>query len=59
MNAHHGVGAAGGVVSGILDDGSGKWLEPEGRVLKDEDEAAYLEKAIGECEGVCGVFLVS
>lgn len=36
----------------MLDDGSGgKWLEPEGRELKIDDEASYLDKAIGECEG--------
>lgn len=42
------------VVSGILDDGSGEWLEPDKRVMggEDNDEAAYLEKAIGECEAV-------
>lgn len=48
---HHGLGASSGVVSGVLDDGSGQWLEPDTRVMKAEDEAAYLEKAIGECEG--------
>lgn len=51
-DAHHGLGAGGGVVSGVLDDGSGgKWLEPDGRELKIDDEASYLDKAIGECEG--------
>ncbi|GAA6006880.1 hypothetical protein JCM10207_009125 [Rhodosporidiobolus poonsookiae] len=49
-----GVGAT-GVVSGIMDDatggmGGGKWLDKEGRVMKSGEEAAYLEKAIGECE---------
>ncbi|KWU41942.1 concanavalin A-like lectin/glucanase [Rhodotorula sp. JG-1b] len=39
-----------GVVSGIMDDGSQAWLDPEGQVPKGEDEAAYLAKAIGECE---------
>ncbi|GAA6026718.1 hypothetical protein JCM8202_002034, partial [Rhodotorula sphaerocarpa] len=43
------VGAS-GVVSGILDDASQSWLDPEGQVPKGEDEAAYLGKAIGECE---------
>ncbi|KAK4702502.1 hypothetical protein P7C70_g3723, partial [Phenoliferia sp. Uapishka_3] len=45
-----GVVGSSGVVSGILDDGSGMWLEPKGRVMKDDEEAAYLDKAIGECE---------
>jgi hypothetical protein len=45
----YGVGNS-GVVSGILDDGTGTWLESDARVLKGEDEAAYLEKAIGDCE---------
>ncbi|ORY81781.1 concanavalin A-like lectin/glucanase domain-containing protein [Leucosporidium creatinivorum] len=50
-DAHHGLGAGGGVVSGVLDDGSGgKWLEPSGRELKIDDEASYLNSAIGECE---------
>ncbi|KAL8280013.1 hypothetical protein RQP46_007594 [Phenoliferia psychrophenolica] len=44
-----GVGSS-GVVSGIMDDGTGEWLEPKGRKMKDDDEAAYLDKAIGECE---------
>jgi len=44
-----GVGTT-GVVSGIMDDGSGNWLEPSGRVMRGEDEASYLGKAIGECE---------
>jgi hypothetical protein len=39
-----------GVVSGIMDDGSQAWLDPEGQVPKGDDEAAYLAKAIGECE---------
>ncbi|GAA5881211.1 hypothetical protein JCM3774_000654 [Rhodotorula dairenensis] len=39
-----------GVVSGIMDDGTQSWLDPEGRVPAGEDEAAYLGKAIGECE---------
>ncbi|GAA6040909.1 hypothetical protein JCM8097_003182 [Rhodosporidiobolus ruineniae] len=43
------VGAT-GVVSGIMDDGSGGWLDKEGRVIKGEEEAAYLERAVGECE---------
>ncbi|KAI5481928.1 Legume-like lectin [Pseudohyphozyma bogoriensis] len=42
--------AAAGVVSGIMDDGKGDWMEPKKRVFKDDDEAAYLEKAVGECE---------
>ncbi len=33
-----------------MDDGSQTWLDPEGHVPKGEDEAAYLAKAIGECE---------
>lgn len=45
----HGVGAT-GVVSGIMDDGSGSWVEPKGRVMRGEDEADYLTKAVGECE---------
>lgn len=44
-----GVGAS-GVVSGLLDDGTQTWLDPEGQPPKGEDEAAYLGKAIGECE---------
>lgn len=44
-----GVGAS-GVVSGIMDDGTGGWLDKNDRVLKKDDEAAYLERAIGECE---------
>lgn len=46
-----GVGTS-GVVSGLLDDGTGegKWLEANKRVLKDGEEAAYLDKAVGECE---------
>ena len=48
---HHGVGAAGGVVSGIMDDGTGKFLEPQDRLMSTGEEAAYLERAIGECEG--------
>ncbi|KAM0752451.1 concanavalin A-like lectin/glucanase [Meredithblackwellia eburnea MCA 4105] len=44
-----GVGTS-GVVSGILDDGTGSWIEPKGRVMKEDDEAAYLDKAVGECE---------
>lgn len=48
---HHGVGAAGGVVSGLMDDGTGKFLEPQDRIMSGEEEAHYLERAIGECEG--------
>ncbi|GAA5894201.1 legume-like lectin family protein [Sporobolomyces salmoneus] len=44
-----GVGSS-GVVSGIMDDGTGGWLDKNDRVLKKDDEAAYLERAIGECE---------
>ncbi|GAA5882441.1 hypothetical protein JCM16303_001734 [Sporobolomyces ruberrimus] len=44
-----GVGAS-GVVSGIMDDGTGGWLDKNDRVLKKDEEAAYLERAIGECE---------
>ncbi|GAA6060111.1 hypothetical protein JCM10212_003519 [Sporobolomyces blumeae] len=44
-----GVGAS-GVVSGIMDDGTGGWLDKNDRQMKNEDEAAYLERAIGECE---------
>ena len=45
-----GVGSS-GVVSGIMDDGTGgEWLEPKGRQMKGDDEATYLDKAIGECE---------
>ncbi|KAK4053879.1 hypothetical protein OIO90_003716 [Microbotryomycetes sp. JL221] len=49
-DSHHGLSANGGVVSGLLDDGSGGWLEPDNRKMSPSDEAAYLEKAIGECE---------
>ena len=49
---HRGLGVNGGVVSGILDDGTGGWLEPDSRVMKGSDEAFYLEKAFGECEGM-------
>jgi len=44
-----GVGAS-GVVSGIMDDGTGGWLDKNDRQMKKDDEAAYLERAIGECE---------
>ncbi|GAA6016735.1 hypothetical protein JCM11491_000224 [Sporobolomyces phaffii] len=44
-----GVGAS-GVVSGIMDDGTGGWLDKHDRAMKKDDEAAYLERAIGECE---------
>ncbi|CEQ39471.1 SPOSA6832_01012, partial [Sporobolomyces salmonicolor] len=44
-----GVGTS-GVVSGIMDDGNGAWLDRDDRVMKSEEEASYLEKAIGECE---------
>ncbi|GAA5865817.1 hypothetical protein JCM1840_006260 [Sporobolomyces johnsonii] len=44
-----GVGTS-GVVSGIMDDGNGGWLDRDDRVMKSEEEASYLEKAIGECE---------
>ncbi|GAA5991265.1 hypothetical protein JCM11641_000405 [Rhodosporidiobolus odoratus] len=50
---HHpavGAVAATGVVSGIMDDGSGGWLDKETRVIKGEEEAGYLERAVGECE---------
>lgn len=43
-----GVGAT-GVVSGVIDDGTQKWLDADRRGEGD-DEAAYLEKAFGECE---------
>ncbi|GAA5820470.1 hypothetical protein JCM11251_005638 [Rhodosporidiobolus azoricus] len=43
------VGAT-GVVSAVMDDGLGGWLDKEGRITKGEEEAAYLERAIGECE---------
>ncbi|KAK4048355.1 hypothetical protein OIV83_004877 [Microbotryomycetes sp. JL201] len=49
-DSHHGLSTSGGVVSGLLDDGTGKWLEPDNRKMSATDEAAYLEKAIGECE---------
>lgn len=39
-----------GVISGVLDDGSGSWFEPEGRARSDDSEADYLDRAIGECE---------
>ncbi|GAA5919760.1 hypothetical protein JCM6882_003758 [Rhodosporidiobolus microsporus] len=48
--AAQGVVGATGVVSGIMDDGMGKWLDKEGRITKGEEEAAYLERAVGECE---------
>ncbi|GAA5876000.1 hypothetical protein JCM8547_000674 [Rhodosporidiobolus lusitaniae] len=49
--AHEGRIGATGVVSGILDDGKGGWLDREGRVMKgSEEEAGYLERAVGECE---------
>ncbi|GAA5925140.1 uncharacterized protein JCM15063_004934 [Sporobolomyces koalae] len=44
-----GVGAS-GVVSGIMDDGTGGWLDKNDRVMAKGDEAGYLERAIGECE---------
>lgn len=48
--ASWGVGAT-GVVSGIIDDGTQTWLDPEhAKGPKGEEEAAYLDKAIGECE---------
>lgn len=50
---HHGLGATGGVVSGIMDDGTGHWLDTV--PLKDTDEASYLGKAVGECEGECSL----
>ena len=43
-----------GVISGVMDDGTGDWLEseqsratPEGQALA---EARYLERSVGECE---------
>jgi hypothetical protein len=33
-----------------LDDGKGGWLDNERRVFEEGEEAAYIEKAIGECE---------
>lgn len=48
--AAHGRVGTSGVVSGIMDDGTQSWLDPEGRVPTGDDEAAYLGKAIGECE---------
>jgi hypothetical protein len=39
-----------GVVSGILDDGTGHWLDPVDREMGPNDEAAYFEKTIGECD---------
>ncbi|KAM0791212.1 hypothetical protein ACM66B_005693 [Microbotryomycetes sp. NB124-2] len=49
-DSHHGLSTSGGVVSGLMDDGTGNWLEPDNRKMSGTDEAAYLEKAIGECE---------
>lgn len=46
------TGAA--VVSGIMDDGTGKWLDTigkDGRVVHEEkEEASYLATAVGACE---------
>lgn len=44
-----GVGTT-GVVSGIIDDGSQNWLDADGKSPQGEEEAAYLGKAVGECE---------
>ena len=45
-----GVGAT-GVVSGVIDDATQKWLDSErGSGPEGEEEAAYLDKAFGECE---------
>ncbi|BGP24666.1 legume-like lectin [Rhodotorula toruloides] len=44
-----GVGLT-GVVSGIIDDGTQKWLDADGKSPQGEEEAAYLGKAVGECE---------
>lgn len=33
-----------------MDDGTGGWLDKNDRQMKKDDEAAYLERAIGECE---------
>lgn len=49
--SHQGIIGATGVVSGIMDDGSGGWLDKSGRIMKSTDEeAGYLERAVGECE---------
>ncbi|SGY22836.1 BQ5605_C019g08864 [Microbotryum silenes-dioicae] len=45
----YGVGTS-GVVSGIMDDGHGRWLDPDSRDIKQDEEAGYLAKAFGECE---------
>ncbi|SCV71830.1 BQ2448_4524 [Microbotryum intermedium] len=45
----YGVGMT-GVVSGIMDDGHGGWLDADSRDIKQDEEAGYLEKAFGECE---------
>ncbi|BGP48211.1 hypothetical protein JCM10450v2_004083 [Rhodotorula kratochvilovae] len=43
--------SATGVVSGIIDDGTQSWLDAErGAGPKGDEEAAYLDKAVGECE---------
>ncbi|BGP16210.1 hypothetical protein JCM10213_007067 [Rhodosporidiobolus nylandii] len=57
LPSHHshppsaGVGLT-GVVSGILDDATGGFLDKEGRQFRggEEEEAGYLERAVGECE---------
>lgn len=44
-----GMGSS-GVVSGLLDDGTGSWLDPEEKTRAADEEANYLSSSFAECE---------